>query len=156
MPDHLSHDQCRLNQTVERRLRSASAELRAMAVAVDAGWEPPDFPVDSAQEEAIFSFLRACDDARNAIVPGHAADAVEEYDPAEMDTTAKQRAASERLILLDRAIAAGNSAERRLRQRGLRAIVEIRERTDIDSEQGDLARADLIFCQHFDDEGAER
>jgi hypothetical protein len=143
---NLQNLEVRIDASLRRRLLAAPIELRAMATAEAVDWQYPEFETDKGQQEAVNVLLRACSDAR-AVIVGHRADDV--WDDAEWeqetDTPSRQSVGNERLIALDRAIAAGVHAGRLLRQRGVKSTVVTRERIDETSGQTILERADLGF-----------
>jgi hypothetical protein len=143
---NLQNLEIRINASLRRRLLAAPAELRAMATAEVADWQYPEFETDEGQQEAVNVLLRACSDARE-VISGHRADDVWDDDEWELepDAASRQWVGAERLIALDRAIAAGVQAGRLLRQRGVKPTLVTRKRIDDTSGQTILARADLGF-----------
>src|SRR5260221_13984888 len=67
---------------LRRQLDAAPAELRAMATAETVDWQEPDFQTDEDQQEAIYALLRACIDARSAVVGGHSPSRLDDDDRA--------------------------------------------------------------------------
>jgi hypothetical protein len=142
---NLQNLEIRIDASLRRRLLAAPAELRAMATAEVVDWQYPEFETDEGQQEAVNVLLRACSDAR-AVIVGHRADDVwDDGWERELDAASRQWVGAERLIALDRAIAAGVHAARLLRQRGVKPTLVTRERIDDMSGQTILARADLGF-----------
>jgi hypothetical protein len=130
-----THDvETRIGALLLRRLRAAPEEMRAMATAEIVDWSPPGFVADTGQAEAMHALLRACSDARLAFL-GESC----------MSAASKKWVGSERLLALDRTIAAGGRALRMLRQRGIKATLATRERVDIAAKTMVLARAELGF-----------
>src|SRR6266849_1921049 len=109
-----SHDgDERTAASLRRRLLAASDEVRAMATAESVDWHAPDFATDEAQQEAMHAMLRACSDARVAVLGRHDADGFDDGDRMGEVPKANHRwVASERAIALDRAIDAGVRAGR--------------------------------------------
>jgi hypothetical protein len=138
-------NETRTAAALRQRLLAGPEEMRAIATAETADWERPDFAIDAAQQEAMEATLRACGDARAAVL-GDAADSAFDDDNRAPDepTRLRWRVASERRTALDRAIAAGARAGRLLRQRGMKATVATSERVDA-AGQSILAYAVLGF-----------
>src|SRR5260221_2099800 len=128
-----SHDlEKRIATALRQRLLAAPAELRAMATAETVAWQAPEFENDEGQQEAMQALLRACIDAR-AMIFGRPVDNAlgNEGRVPQAPRKPQQQVASERLLALDRAIAAATRAGRMLRQRGLKPMVTTRDRVDL-------------------------
>jgi hypothetical protein len=142
-----SHDlEKRIAAALRQRLRAAPAALRAMAMAETVAWQAPAFAGDDGQQAAMHALLRACVDARAAIFGRSAADAPGDEERAPQAPRKPQRSvASERLLALERAIAAAIRAGRMLRQRGLKPTITTNERADLATGEIILTRAELGF-----------
>jgi hypothetical protein len=137
------HDE-RTAASLQRRLMAAPKELRAMATAETADWRAPDFETDEAQQQVMHALLRACCDAR-AAVSGHSpADRPLDDEDRSDAPRVRRLAATERLIALENAIAAGIRANRMLRQRGLKATLMTSERLAT-GDKAVVARAEMSF-----------
>ncbi len=151
-----SHDlEKRIATALRQRLLAAPAELRAMATAETVAWQAPEFENDEGQQEAMQALLRACIDAR-AMIFGHSAANALGNEPVtpQAPRKSKRSAASEKLLGLDRAIAAGTRAGRVLRQRGLKPTITTNERVDLATGERILIRAELRFRQRVADRRA--
>jgi hypothetical protein len=151
-----SHDlEKRIAAALRQRLLAAPAELRAMATAETVAWQAPEFESDEGQDEAMQALLRACVDAR-AIIFGRSADNARGNDERVplAPRKSQQRVASERLLALDRAIAAATRAGRILRQRGLKPMITTGERVDLATGELILTRVELRFRQRIADRRA--
>ena len=129
---------------LRQRLLAGPEEMRVIAAAETADWERPDFAIDDAQREAMEALLRACGDARAAVLGDAADSAFDDNRAPNEPTRLRWPVASERRTALDRAIAAGARAGRLLRQRGMKTMVETSERVDA-AGQAILAYAVLGF-----------
>jgi hypothetical protein len=135
----------RINASLRQQLLAVPAELRALATAETVDWLFPEFETDEPQQAAIHALLRACSDGRS-VVFRHRADSDCGVDEQALATAAARRqGGTERLIALDRAVAAGICAGRILRQRGVKPTIMTRERIDDTTGQTVLARTDLGF-----------
>jgi hypothetical protein len=145
----------RIAAALRQRLLAAPEELRAMATAETAAWQAPDFENDEGQQEAMQSLLRACIDARTMIFGRSADNALgNEGRVPQAPRKPQQQVASERLLALDRAIAAAARAGRMLRQRGLKPTIMTSERVDLATGERILTRAELRFRQRIADRRA--
>jgi hypothetical protein len=115
---------------LRQRLLAGPEEMRVIATAETADWQRPDFAIDAAQQEAVEALLRACGDARAAILGDAADSAFDDHRAPDEPTRLRWRVASERRTALDHAIAAGARAGRLLRQRGMKPTVATSERVD--------------------------
>src|SRR5260221_3648058 len=132
----------RIDASLRQRLLAAPPELRAMATAETIDWLSPEFETDEPQQNAIHALLRACRDARSAVFC-YRADSDCGVDGRAPETAAARRqGGTERLIALDRAVAAGIRAGRILRQRGGKPTIMPRERIDDALGKTTLAHAD--------------
>jgi hypothetical protein len=145
----------RIAASLRQRLRAAPAELRAMVIAETVAWQTPDFECNDGRQAAAQALLRACIDAR-AIIHGRPTNNALGNDDGtpQAPRKAQRRVASERLLALDRAIAAGTRAGRLLRQRGLKPTLTTRERVDPATGEIILACAELGFRQRVSDRRA--
>jgi hypothetical protein len=142
----------RITAASRQRLLAAPAELRAMATAEAVAWQAPEFENDEGQHEAMQALLRACIDARAMILGLSAGNALGNEDRVpQAPRKPQQQVASERLLALDRAIAAATRAGRMLRQRGLKPMVTTRDRVDLATGELILARAELRFRRRIAD-----
>jgi hypothetical protein len=130
--------------SLRRQLLAAPAELRAMATAEEVDWQTPDFETDHAQQEAICALLRACIDARAAVLGQSIDSGLDDDDRAPDAPRLRQRVATERPNALYHAIADGIRTGRLLRQRGVKAAITTAERINSDGKTI-LARADMHF-----------
>jgi hypothetical protein len=142
-----SHDlEKRIAAALRQRLRAAPAALRAMAMAETVAWQAPAFAGDDGQQAAMHALLRACDDARAAIFGRSADDAPgDEGRVPQVPRKPQRSVASERLLALERAIAAAIRAGRMLRQRGLKPTIATNEQADLATGEIMLTRAELGF-----------
>jgi hypothetical protein len=136
----------RIAAALRQRLRAAPAALRAMAMAETVAWQAPAFAGDDGQQAAMHALLRACDDARAAIFGRSADDAPgDEGRVPQVPRKPQRSVASERLLALERAIAAAIRAGRMLRQRGLKPTIATNEQADLATGEIMLTRAELGF-----------
>ena len=151
-----SHDlEKRIAAALRQRLLAAPAALRAMAMAETVAWQAPAFAGDDGKQAAMDALLRACSDARAAIFGRSADDAPGTEERAPQVPRKPQRSvASERLLALERAIAAAIRAGRMLRQRGLKPTIATSDRTDLATGEIILTRAELGFRRRVADRRA--
>ena len=144
----------RIAAALRQRLLAAPAELRAMATAETVAWQAPEFENPEGQE-AMQSLLQACIDARTMIFGRPVDNALgNDGQVPQAPRKSQQQVASERLLALDRAIAAGIRAGRLLRQRGLKPTITTSNRVDRATGELIVTRAELRFRQRIADRRA--
>jgi hypothetical protein len=145
----------RITAALLQRLAAAPAELRAMATAETVAWPAPDFESDEGQQEAMHALLHACVGTRAMILGPSAGSALgSDGRVPQVSRKSQQQVASERLLALDRAIAAATRAGRILRQRGLKPTITTSDRVDVSTGELILTRTELRFRQRVADRRA--